>query len=414
MPRVLDLIRNSEVPFNLMHAAARGSLGVPPEETIEILVYLAVNHKLFGETARMTLASWDEKASLAAAADPRTSAEVLAYFIDRENLRPVLLPALAENPAVREASLDELAVGGSRSVIETLMESTRVMNSRVLLQALQSNEKLRPKEFAEIAIKLAALGVISGAPPHASEVAEAEAEENVPEEEASEEVLENMVAQYLRENAAELDAEKEKPFSPIETEHEDAGGGEARGETGPQVDAATDSAGAGATAKPAAVATAKPASAAHARKQISLSHEERRDSALQRISKLDIKSRIALAMRGSKEDRSILIRDSTKLVAVAVLDSPKVSETEVENFASQKNVLDSVLRAIPLKRKFAKSYTIMRNLVYNPRTPIDASLPLVKGLLAHDLKNLAENKDVSDTIRKVAMRLYRQRLEKRS
>jgi hypothetical protein len=412
MPRVLDLIRNSEVPFNLMHAAARGSLGVPPEETIEILVYLAVNHKLFGETARMTLASWDEKASLAAAADPRTSAEVLAYFIDRENLRPVLLPALAENPAVREASLDELAVGGSRSVIETLMESTRVMNSRVLLQALQSNEKLRPKEFAEIAIKLAALGVISGAPPHASEVAEAE--ENVPEEEASEEVLENTVAQYLRENAAELDAEKEKPFSPIETEHEDAGGGEARGETGPQVDAATDSAGAGATAKPAAVATAKPASAAHARKQISLSHEERRDSALQRISKLDIKSRIALAMRGSKEDRSILIRDSTKLVAVAVLDSPKVSETEVENFASQKNVLDSVLRAIPLKRKFAKSYTIMRNLVYNPRTPIDASLPLVKGLLAHDLKNLAENKDVSDTIRKVAMRLYRQRLEKRS
>jgi hypothetical protein len=339
---------------------------------------------------------------------------VLAYFIDRENLRPVLLPALAENPAVREASLDELAVGGSRSVIETLMESTRVMNSRVLLQALQSNEKLRPKEFAEIAIKLAALGVISGAPPHASEVAEAEAEENVPEEEASEEVLENTVAQYLRENAAELDAEKEKPFSPIETEHEDAGGGEARGETGPQVDAATDSAGAGATAKPAAVATAKPASAAHARKQISLSHEERRDSALQRISKLDIKSRIALAMRGSKEDRSILIRDSTKLVAVAVLDSPKVSETEVENFASQKNVLDSVLRAIPLKRKFAKSYTIMRNLVYNPRTPIDASLPLVKGLLAHDLKNLAENKDVSDTIRKVAMRLYRQRLEKRS
>jgi hypothetical protein len=414
MPRVLDLIRNSEVPFNLMHAAARGSLGVPPEETIEILVYLAVNHKLFGETARMTLASWDEKASLAAAADPRTSAEVLAYFIDRENLRPVLLPALAENPAVREASLDELAVGGSRSVIETLMESTRVMNSRVLLQALQSNEKLRPKEFAEIAIKLAALGVISGAPPHASEVAEAEAEENVPEEEASEEVLENTVAQYLRENAAELDAEKEKPFSPIETEHEDAGGGEARGETGPQVDAATDSAGAGATAKPAAVATAKPASAAHARKQISLSHEERRDSALQRISKLDIKSRIALAMRGSKEDRSILIRDSTKLVAVAVLDSPKVSETEVEKFASQKNVLDSVLRAIPLKRKFAKSYTIMRNLVYNPRTPIDASLPLVKGLLAHDLKNLAENKDVSDTIRKVAMRLYRQRLEKRS
>ena len=118
-------------------------------------------------------------------------------------------------------------------------------------------------------------------------------------------------------------------------------------------------------------------------------------------------------MRGTKEDRSILIRDSTKLVAVAVLESPKVSDSEVEGFALQKNVLDSVLRAIPLKRRFAKNYAIMRNLVYNPRTPIDASLPIMKGLLIHDLKNLSGNKEVSDTIRKSALRLYKQRLEKK-
>jgi hypothetical protein len=83
------------------------------------------------------------------------------------------------------------------------------------------------------------------------------------------------------------------------------------------------------------------------------------------------------------------------------------------NFAAQKNVLDSVLRTIPMKRKFAKNYIILRNVVHNPRTPLDASLPLVKNLLAHDLKNLAESKDVSETIRKTAMRLYRQRLEKK-
>jgi hypothetical protein len=118
-------------------------------------------------------------------------------------------------------------------------------------------------------------------------------------------------------------------------------------------------------------------------------------------------------MRGSKEDRSILIRDSTKLVAVAVLESPKVSDGEVEKFALQKNVLESVLRAIPLKRRFAKNYNIMRNLVYNPRTPLDLSLGLVKNLLIHDLKNLSGNKDVSDTIRKVALRMYRQKVEKK-
>ena len=125
---------------------------------------------------------------------------------------------------------------------------------------------------------------------------------------------------------------------------------------------------------------------------------DRRDSTLQKISKLDIKGRIALAMRGNKEERSILIRDSTKLVSLAVLDSPKVSDAEVEAFALEKNVLEAVLRAIPMKRKYAKNYAIMRNLVTNPRTPIDVSLGFMKNLLTRDLKNLSDNKEVSDTI----------------
>jgi hypothetical protein len=117
-------------------------------------------------------------------------------------------------------------------------------------------------------------------------------------------------------------------------------------------------------------------------------------------------------MRGNKEERSILIRDSTKLVALAVLDSPKVSEGEVEKFALQKNVLEAVLRAIPIKRQFMKNYSIVRNLVYNPRTPLDLSLGLMKNLLLHDLKNLSGNKEVSDTIRKLALRMFKQKSEK--
>jgi len=296
----------------------------------------------------------------------------------------VLLPALAANPSVSEDALDELAVSGPRSAIEALLTSERVLNSPQLLQALQSNAKLRPKELAEIGKRLAALGVSPIEPPEASEVDAAEVE-------ASDKALDGTVAQYLLEHAAEVEAEKDKPFQPIGMEHEDVGG-----------DAAGKS----------TVASAPPV-AFHARKHPPAVHEERRDSALQKISNLDIRGRIALAMRGSKEDRSILIRDSTKLVAVAVLDSPKVSEGEVEGFALQKNVLDSVLRAIPLKRRFAKNYAIMRNLVQNPRTPIDTSLPLMKGLLIHDLKNLSGNKEVSDTIRKVALRLFNQRLDKK-
>src|SRR5208283_5607356 len=98
MPRMLDLIRNSEVPSNLMQSAARGALAVPPGETIEILVHLALHNKMFGDQARLTLAGWDEKSSLAVAADPKASAEELGYFVSPETLRVFLLPALAENP----------------------------------------------------------------------------------------------------------------------------------------------------------------------------------------------------------------------------------------------------------------------------------------------------------------------------
>ena len=400
MSQMLDMIRNSQVPSNLMQSAARGALSVPPEETIEILVHLALHSKLFAERARLTLAGWDEQASMAAAANPKTSAEVLGYFVSPKNLRTCLLPALAENPSVKEEALDELAVSGSRAVAEGLLVSARVMNSPQLLRALQSNAILRPTELAEIEKKLAAL---EANPTAATEV------------DAAEEVVESTVIKFLEENAAELAAEKDKPFQPIGMAVDDAAGEAA--EVGSQTGAATTNASADATAgKPVAAAAGKPAASAvavKAKKQAPPALEERRDSVLQKIAKLDIRGRITLAMRGSKEDRSILIRDSTKLVAIAVLESPKVSDGEVEKFALQKNVLEAVLRAIPLKRRFAKNYNIMRNLVQNPRTPLDLSLGLMKNLLIHDLKNLSGNKEVSDTIRKLALRMFKQKLEKK-
>ena len=75
--------------------------------------------------------------------------------------------------------------------------------------------------------------------------------------------------------------------------------------------------------------------------------------------------------------------------------------------------LEAVLRGIPMRRKFAKNYSIMRNLVFNPRTPMDLSLGLMKNLLIHDLKNLSGNKEVSDTVRKLALRMFKQKVEKR-
>ncbi len=401
MARMIDLVRNSQLPSNMMQFAVRGALSVPPGETIEILVHLALHNKLFAERARLTLAGWDEKSCIAAAADPTTSAEVLGYFVSLDNLRTSLLPALAENPSVSEEALNALAVSGTRSVVEVLLASKRVMSSPRLVQTLQSNPSLRRNELAEIQKQSPVLETSPAAEP-------AEAE-------PPHEVLESAVIKYLQENAKELTAEKDKPFQPIGMVHEELVHGDAGGEAAHQVEPQAAATTASADADATAIAQRKAAAAAlavHAKKHPHPG-EERRDSTLQKISKLDIKGRIALAMRGNKEDRSILIRDSTKLVSLAVLDSPKVSDAEVEAFALQKNVREAVLRAIPMKRKYAKNYAIMRNLVTNPRTPIDVSLGLMKNLLTRDLKNLSDNKEVSDTIRKLALRMFKQKTEKK-
>ncbi len=93
----------------MMQFAAKGALSVPPDENIEILVYLAKHNKIFGDLARMTLAGWDEKASLAAASDPKTAREVLDYLVSPENLRPKLLPALLENPSVADERVSQVS-----------------------------------------------------------------------------------------------------------------------------------------------------------------------------------------------------------------------------------------------------------------------------------------------------------------
>jgi hypothetical protein len=398
MPRMLDLIRTSQVPSNLMQSAARGALAVPPDEMIEILIYLAVHNKLFSEQSRLTLAGWDEKASRAVAANPATSAEVLGYLTASENLRIALLPQLAENPSVSEESLDALAVSGSRSVVEVLLNSPRVTNSPKLLQALQTNPALRPNELTELKNKSAVMETTLAA---------------APEPAAGDDEVETAVTKFLEDNAAELIAEKDKPFKPIGISLEELE--PAANEVELQSEEAKSQAIAAAATEAATAAAATEVAAAAVKKAKAAAAvlESRRDSVLQKIAKLDIRGRITLAMRGTKEDRSILIRDSTKLVAIAVLDSPKISDGEVEKFALQKNVLEAVLRAIPMKRKFAKNYNITRNLVQNPRTPLDLSLGLIKNLLVHDLKNLSGNKEVSDTIRKTALRMFKQKVEKK-
>jgi hypothetical protein len=217
------------------------------------------------------------------------------------------------------------------------------------------------------------------------------------------EVPDEAISAYLAEHATEIAGEQDKPFKPVGGIVELLGSdyfpvSENKDMTEPAEKAAAEPA----AAASAAAARAKPAAKPEA---------GRRDNTLQKINRLDVKGRIQLAMKGNKEERSILIRDGTKVVALAVLDAPKISDGEVEKFALQKNVLEAVLRQIPLKRRFMKNYIVVRNLVSNPRTPLDLGLGLMKHLQPQDLKNISSNKEVSETVRKLALKMYKQKMD---
>ena len=398
MSRMIELIRSSSVPATLMQAAARGALSVPPAEMIEILVHLANHNKIFGQQARMTLAAWEEKSSFEAAANPDTPQEVLDYLIAHENLRPRLLPALLENPAISDATLVALAASGSREVVVAMQQSLRVQKSPAILQALAENANSAERESSQMLEQVAQV--------EASLAHGKSDSPSSPEEDAA-------VDAFLVEHSKELVMEGEKPFQPMGGIHEfefhsaEAATAPAEMSAAPAENHSEEPSAVTAAAPDSTHSAATATRKAPAAKKPHPNPEAERGSALQKISKLDIKGRIQLAMKGTKEERSILIRDSTKLVALAVLESGKITDGEVEKFASQKNVLEAVLRQIPMKRRYAKNYNVVRNLVANPRTPLDVSLALMKNLLVSDLRNLSSNKEVSDTIRKLALKMFK-------
>ena len=130
-----------------------------------------------------------------------------------------------------------------------------------------------------------------------------------------------------------------------------------------------------------------------------------RVSLIRRIMFMNTKDRMKLAMKGDREARSILIRDSNKVVCSAVVNNPRITEQEIENIASMRTVSDEVLRIIAMNRSWARSYSIIHNLARNPKTPIPTVMNIMNRIRTKDLQNLAQNRNVSEAVRRQAYRL---------
>jgi hypothetical protein len=134
-----------------------------------------------------------------------------------------------------------------------------------------------------------------------------------------------------------------------------------------------------------------------------------KETVLQKLSKLPPAGKIKRALMGSQEERLILIRDSNKSVARAVVQSPKLTDAEVEAIASMRNVTEEVLRLLAQNRTHLKHYNVVKALVTNPRVPIDVTLPLINRLNDHDLKILALDRNLPEVLRTMAAKSLRGR-----
>ena len=127
------------------------------------------------------------------------------------------------------------------------------------------------------------------------------------------------------------------------------------------------------------------------------------------ILQMSVGERIKLALKGNRDARMILIRDTNRLIQRFVLQNPRLTEDEVVTIARNRNLDVDLLRKIAENKQWPRNYQVRHALVTNPKTPLTSALHFVGTMMERDLRLLAKSKNVSATIAAQARRLLAQR-----
>src|SRR5918993_1872444 len=378
-------ILNGTAPPQARMAAASGMLPLPQSDLLEVLVNLRQeDDPQIVEAATETLAEQDADDLLAAATNDETSPTVLDYLATLPGEHKQIHEAVILNRNTSDRAIANLASGTQEgSLLELIsLNQQRLVRFPAIIDAILKNDgrsaeasrraRETKREFFEkergaqqIAQELRARGNSAAAEFFES----ADLGEGFSAEDAW------LIASHIEVSDADLDnswlpAERYEEL--IETSAERA-------------------------ANFAKVLE-------HERLEMGEVPAER-VSLIRRIMFLNARDRMKLAMKGDREARGILIRDSNRMVAVAVINNPRVTDQEVENIAAMRTVADEVLRLIALNRAWARSYPIIHNLVRNPRTPIPTAITTLPRIRTRDLQQLTQNRNVSEAVRRQALRL---------
>lgn len=343
-------------PDQVKAAAARGALPLPRAELLRVLVALAGD-----SVEQIRLAALESLDGLpapevqAVAGEEGTSPEILAFLLTWEKLDLDALASLSANPSTPVEALSRAARQFPPEKLDVLLQTqTRLIEAPEILDAIEANPGKSPLQGQRV-----------------------------------QEIRKHFLAPApAPRRPAPAPAPPEPPPSPA----------------APQPAPAVPE-------EPPAPGTAEP-------QDDGAPGPDRQEEAgapqgaYERILALNVTQKIALASRGEREDRLILIRDSSRSVQVAVIGSPKLTESEVEQIAKMRNVKDEVLRRISTRRDWMKNQQIVRGLATNPKTPLPISLTLLKRLQIQDLKTMITDRNLPDTLRRMAKKTLDQRLNR--
>ena len=125
------------------------------------------------------------------------------------------------------------------------------------------------------------------------------------------------------------------------------------------------------------------------------------------IRMLPVNVRLKLARSAPRSLRQFLVRDSSTLVALAVLQSNPLTDQEVEQYARSRNIVPDVLEKIGKNRQWVARYPVVLALVQNPRTPLPLALSLMSRVAVRDLRGMAKDRNLPEAVRSSALRLFR-------
>jgi hypothetical protein len=370
-------------------AAARGLLPLPQSDLLEVLVALRHNEDdEIAEAANETLEAQEAKDLLIAAKAEQTSAAVLGYLATSTKVDREVHEAVALNGRTPDEGIAVLAGATSNGPLLELLalNQQRLVRAPAIIDAIlanpartsESERRAREtrREFFEkergarqIADELRARG----------KTAAAEFFESA-ELSLSSGALSADDAWLIAEHIEVSDADIDESWLPAERYEE-------------LLIESLDQ------------RTANMQSVIKSEELEGVSISPERVSMIRRIMFMTPKDRMKLGMKGDREARGILIRDSNKMVACAVINNPRVSDQEVEGIASMRTVANEVLRLIALNRNWARQYPVIHSLVRNPRTPLPTAISIIPRIRTKDLINLSQNRNVSEAVRRQATRI---------